>query len=50
MVHEAQKNLSNTQGNDLYRFFSQLKQWAGADEKRDFRDFQEDFSLERFAH
>lgn len=31
-------------------FFSKLKQWAGADEKRDFRDFKEDFSLESFAH
>lgn len=50
VAHEAQKNLSNTQGNDLYRFFSQLKQWAGADEKRNFRDFKEDFSLESFAH
>ncbi|WRC91372.1 hypothetical protein E5K81_00250 [Helicobacter pylori] len=50
VVHEAQKNLSGAQGNDLYRFFSQLKQWAGADEKRDFRDFKEDFSLESFAH
>ncbi|MCQ2893064.1 hypothetical protein JT244_07260 [Helicobacter pylori] len=46
VVHEAQKNLSSVQGNDLYRFFSQLKQWAGADEKRNFRDFKEDFSLE----
>ncbi len=50
VAHEAQKNLSNTQGNDLYRFFSQLKQWAGADEKQNFRDFKEDFSLESFAH
>ncbi len=50
VAHEAQKNLSHTQGNDLYRFFSQLKQWAGADEKRNFRDFKEDFSLESFAH
>ncbi|GAA9944399.1 hypothetical protein VN1204_11430 [Helicobacter pylori] len=48
--HEAQKNLSSAQGNDLYRFFSQLKQWAGADEKRNFRDFKEDFSLESFTH
>ncbi len=48
--HEAQKNLSRAQGNDLYRFFSQLKQWAGADEKRNFRDFKEDFSLESFTH
>ncbi|PDW37682.1 hypothetical protein KVD85_00305 [Helicobacter pylori] len=50
VAHEAQKNLSNTQGNDLYRFFSQLKQWAGADEKRNFRDLFGDFSLESFAH
>ncbi len=50
VVHEAQKNLSHTQGNQLYRFFSQLKQWAGADEKLNFRDFKEDFSLESFAH
>ncbi len=50
VAHEAQKNLSHTQGNHLYRFFSQLKQWAGADEKRGFRDFKEDFSLESFTH
>ncbi|EKE92911.1 hypothetical protein [Helicobacter pylori] len=50
VAHEAQKNLSHTQGNHLYRFFSQLKQWAGADEKRNFRDFKEDFSLESFTH
>ncbi len=50
VAHEAQKNLSNTQGNDLYRFFSQLKQWAGADEKLNFRDFKEDFSLESFTN
>ncbi|MGL2740180.1 hypothetical protein ACQJ8I_03425 [Helicobacter pylori] len=47
--HEAQKNLSSAQGNDLYRFFSQLKQWAGADEKQNFRDLEEDFSLESFT-
>ncbi len=50
VAHETQKNLSNTQGNHLYRFFSQLKQWAGADEKRNFRDFEKDFSLESFTH
>ncbi|WP_187895613.1 hypothetical protein [Helicobacter pylori] len=50
VAHEAQKNLSSAQGNHLYRFFSQLKQWAGADEKRNFRDFKEDFSLESFTH
>ncbi len=50
VAHEAQKNLSNAQDNHLYRFFSQLKQWAGADEKQNFRDFKEDFSLESFAH
>ncbi|GAA7161410.1 hypothetical protein BD0049_13160 [Helicobacter pylori] len=27
-----------------------MKQWAGADKKRDFRDFKEDFSLESFAN
>ncbi len=50
VAHEAQKNLSSAQGNHLYRFFSQLKQWAGADEKLNFRDFKEDFSLESFTH
>ncbi|WP_120940249.1 hypothetical protein [Helicobacter pylori] len=50
VAHEAQKELSSAQGNHLYRFFSQLKQWAGADEKRNFRDFKEDFYLESFTH
>ncbi len=50
VVHEAQKNAAGVKGNDLYRFFSQLKQWAGADEKQNFRDLIEDFSLESFAH
>lgn len=50
VAHEAQKNLSHTQNNHLYRFFSQLKQWAGADEKQNFRDFKEDFSLESFTN
>ncbi len=50
VAHEAQKNLSSVQGNDLYRFFSQLKQWAGADEKQNFRDLEEDFSLESFTN
>ncbi len=50
VVHEAQKNLLGAQGNHLYRFFSQLKQWAGADEKQNFRDLEEDFSLESFTH
>ncbi|WP_120923697.1 hypothetical protein [Helicobacter pylori] len=50
VAHEAQKNLLNAQDNHLYRFFSQLKQWAGADEKQNFRDFKEDFSLENFTH
>ncbi|WQV92198.1 hypothetical protein KVL51_00655 [Helicobacter pylori] len=50
VAHEAQKHLSNTQGNHLYRFFSQLKQWAGADEKQNFRDLIEDFSLESFTN
>ncbi|WP_208356706.1 hypothetical protein KVE21_00290 [Helicobacter pylori] len=50
VAHEAQKHLSNTQGNHLYWFFSQLKQWAGADEKQNFRDLIEDFSLESFTN
>ncbi|WRE34771.1 hypothetical protein KVE27_00305 [Helicobacter pylori] len=50
VAHEAQKGLPNIQGNHLYRFFSQLKQWAGADEKQNFRDFKEDFSLESFTN
>ncbi len=50
VAHEAQKHLSHTQNNHLYRFFSQLKQWAGADKKQNFRDFKEDFSLENFAN
>ncbi len=50
VAHEAQKNLSHTQGNHLYRFFSQLKQWAGSDKKQNFRDLIEDFSLENFTH
>ncbi len=50
VAHEAQKNAAGVKGNDLYRFFSQLKQWAGADEKRNFRDFEKDFSLERFTN
>ncbi len=50
VAHEAQKNLSHTQGNHLYRFFSQLKQWAGADEKQNFRDCEEDFPLESFTN
>ncbi len=50
VAHEAQKELSGAQGNHLYRFFSQLKQWAGADEKWNFRDLKEDFSLESFTN
>ncbi|GAA8533591.1 hypothetical protein KYTH09_10750 [Helicobacter pylori] len=50
MAHEAQKNLTGARENDLYRFFSKLKQWAGADEKQNFKDFKEDFSLESFTH
>ncbi len=50
VAYEAQKEFTSTQGNHLYRFFSKLKQWAGADEKQNFRDFKEDFSLESFAH
>lgn len=50
MAHEAQKNAVGVKGNDLYRFFSQLKQWAGADEKQNFRDLIEDFPLESFTN
>ncbi|RVZ21095.1 hypothetical protein EC533_01080 [Helicobacter pylori] len=50
VVHEAQKNAAGVKGNDLYRFFSQLKQWAGADKKQNFRDLIEDFSLESFTN
>ncbi|RVY22947.1 hypothetical protein [Helicobacter pylori] len=50
VAHEAQKNAAGVKENDLYRFFSQLKQWAGADEKQNFRDLIEDFPLESFTH
>ncbi|WQZ06739.1 hypothetical protein KVL05_00295 [Helicobacter pylori] len=50
VVHEAQKNAAGVKGNDLYRFFSQLKQWAGADEKQNFRDCEKDFPLESFTN
>ncbi len=50
VAHEAQKNTGGVKGNDLYRFFSQLKQWAGADEKQNFRDCEKDFSLESFTN
>ncbi|WP_187897096.1 hypothetical protein [Helicobacter pylori] len=50
VAHEAQKNAEGVKGNDLYRFFSQLKQWAGADEKLNFTDFKENFSLESFTN
>ncbi|RVZ52550.1 hypothetical protein [Helicobacter pylori] len=50
VAHEAQKNAAGVKGNDLYRFFSQLKQWAGADEKQNFRDLIGDFPLESFTH
>ncbi|GAA7076374.1 hypothetical protein ID0189_00580 [Helicobacter pylori] len=50
VAHEAQKNTAGVKGNDLYRFFSQLKQWAGADEKQNFRDCEKDFPLESFTH
>ncbi|GAA7512502.1 hypothetical protein ckin132_05040 [Helicobacter pylori] len=49
VAYEAQKNTAGVKGNDLYRFFSKLKQWAGADEKQNFRDLIEDFSLESFT-
>ncbi|MCQ2874968.1 hypothetical protein JT245_03640 [Helicobacter pylori] len=50
VAHEAQKNATGVKGNDLYRFFSKLKQWAGADEKQNFRDCEKDFSLESFTN
>ncbi len=50
VAQEAQKNALGVKDNDLYRFFSKLKQWAGADEKQNFRDLIEDFSLESFTH
>lgn len=50
VAYEAQKEFTSAKGNDLYWFFSKLKQWAGADEKQNFRDLVEDFSLESFAH
>lgn len=50
VAHEAQKNAAGVKGNDLYRFFSKLKQWAGSDEKQNFRDLEEDFSLESFTN
>ncbi|EJB31764.1 hypothetical protein HPNQ4099_0159 [Helicobacter pylori NQ4099] len=50
VAHEAQKNAKGVKGNDLYRFFSQLKQWAGADEKQNFRDCEKDFPLESFTN
>ncbi|GAA8889203.1 hypothetical protein HpEKA17_00590 [Helicobacter pylori] len=49
VAYEAQRYFTSAKGNDLYRFFSKLKQWAGADEKQNFRDLFEDFSLESFA-
>ncbi|WRA80871.1 hypothetical protein FE342_00305 [Helicobacter pylori] len=50
VAHEAQKNAEYVKENGLYRFFSKLKQWAGADEKQNFRDLEKDFSLESFTH
>ncbi|WRG47010.1 hypothetical protein FNE01_00305 [Helicobacter pylori] len=50
VAHEAQKNAKGVKGNDLYRFFSKLKQWAGADEKQNFRDCEKDFPLESFTN
>lgn len=50
VAHEAQKNAAGVKGNDLYRFFSKLKQWAGADEKQNFRDLIKDFTLESFTN
>ncbi|MFP6095989.1 hypothetical protein ACLGAA_01585 [Helicobacter pylori] len=50
VAQEAQKNATGVKGNDLYRFFSKLKQWAGSDEKQNFKDLIEDFSLESFTN
>ncbi|EMH37465.1 hypothetical protein HMPREF1427_00962 [Helicobacter pylori GAM83Bi] len=50
VAHEAQKNAAGAKENNLYRFFSKLKQWAGADEKQNFKDLDEDFSLEIFTN
>ncbi len=50
VAQETQKNAESVKGNDLYRFFSQLKQWAGADEKQNFRDCEKDFPLESFTN
>ncbi|MCQ2786288.1 hypothetical protein JT097_05000 [Helicobacter pylori] len=50
VAKEARKNAAGVKGNDLYRFFSQLKQWAGSDEKQNFRDCEKDFSLESFTN
>ncbi len=50
VAHEAQKDAAGVKGNHLYRFFSKLKQWAGADEKQNFRDLIEDFPLESFTN
>lgn len=50
VAYEAQKNAAGVKGNGLYRFFSKLKQWAGADEKQNFKDLDDDFSLESFTH
>ncbi len=50
VAYEVQKYFKDAKGNDSYRFFSKLKQWAGADEKQNFRDYEEDFSLESFTH
>lgn len=50
VVHEAQKTAEGVKGNDLYRFFSKLKQWAGSDEKQNFRDLIKDFTLESFTN
>ncbi len=50
VAQEARKNAAGVKDNDLYRFFSKLKQWAGADEKQNFRDLEKDFSLESFTN
>ncbi|WP_165536788.1 hypothetical protein [Helicobacter pylori] len=50
VAHEVQKNTVGVKGNDLYQFFSKLKQWAGSDEKQNFRDCEKDFSLESFTN
>ncbi|WP_104748750.1 hypothetical protein [Helicobacter cetorum] len=48
IAYEAQKDFESASGNEFYRFFSKLKQWAGTDERQNFKDFEDDFTLESF--